>query len=241
MSTLSCPVASFGARSCCEKKKTPSRTAMHPRPPFDRRQRVVFPTLLRGAQLRIHPAAEAWCVQLLHSAQVAPTCPPPSQPSVHGASSSARLAPLPDRTVPQRSLAAANSAARSGAGNPLAVPAIDGEEAELPRPPAPTPAPAPPAPPTWLCRGCGRADTQFSDPVTLQCQHRAGRQAGCCWHIACLRTAEERAVARRVLILPHSRYACPQHRRGVPPVGRGMGRHETEASTPAATSRRAPR
>ena len=76
------------------------------------------------------------------------------------------------------------------------------------------------------CRSCGRADTQFGDPVTLQCQHRAGRQAGCCWHIACLRTAEERAVARRVLILPHSRYACPQHRRGVPPVGRGMGRHD---------------
>ena len=36
----------------------------------------------------------------------------------------------------------------------------------------------------------------------------------------------ERAVARRVLILPHSRYACPQHRRVVPPVGRGMGRHD---------------
>ena len=62
--------------------------------------------------------------------------------------------------------------------------------------------------------------------MTLQCQHRAGREACCCWHIACLRTAEERAEARRVLILPHSRYACPQHRRGVPPVGRGMGRHD---------------
>jgi len=105
----------------------------------------------------------------------------------------------------------------------------DAEEAELPRPPGSDPGAGTaraPAPPTWLCRGCGRADTQFGDPVTLQCQHRAGREAGCCWHIACLRTAEERAVARRVLILPHSRYACPQHRRGVPPVGRGMGRHD---------------
>ena len=83
-----------------------------------------------------------------------------------------------------------------------------------------------PAPPTWISLGCGRADAQFGDPVTLQCEHRAGRQAGCCWHTACLRTAEERAVARRVLILPHSRYACRQQRRGVPPVGRGMGRHD---------------
>ena len=41
-----------------------------------------------------------------------------------------------------------------------------------------------------------------------------------------LRTAEERAVARRVLILPHSRHACPQHRRGVSRVDRGMGRHD---------------
>ena len=47
-------------------------------------------------------------------------------------------------------------------------------------PPAPAPPASAPAPPTWLCRGCGRADTQFGDPVTLQCQHRTaprGRRA----------------------------------------------------------------
>ena len=104
----------------------------------------------------------------------------------------------------------------------------DGEEAELPRLPGSVPGAVSaraPASPTWLCRGCGHADTQLGDPVTLQCQHRVARQAGCCWHTACHRTAEERAVARCLLNL-HSRYACPQHRRGVPPVGRGMGRHD---------------
>ena len=88
----------------------------------------------------------------------------------------------------------------------------DGEEAELQRPPGSDPGAASaraPDSPTWLDRGCGRDDTQFGDPVTLQCQHHAGRQAGCCWHIACLRTAEERAVTRRVLVLPHSQCALP--------------------------------
>jgi hypothetical protein len=45
---------------------------------------------------------------------------------------------------------------------------------------------------------------------------------GGCWHIACFRTTEERAVSRRVLILPQPRYSCQQHWRGVPPIGRGI-------------------
>ena len=112
----------------------------------------------------------------------------------------------------------------------------DGKEAELPRPPGSDPGAGTaraPASSTWLYRGCGRAHMQFGDPVTLQCQHRAGRQAGCCWHTAaCLHT---------VLILPHSRCACPQH--GVHPIGRGLGRYDDvdAATTPAATSSRVPR
>ena len=111
----------------------------------------------------------------------------------------------------------------------------DGKNAELPRPPGSDPGAGTgraPASSTWLYRGCGRARMQFGDPVTLQCQHGAERQAGCCWHTAGLHT---------VLILPHSRCACPQH--GVHPIGRGLGRYDdvNAATTPAATSSRVPR
>ena len=78
----------------------------------------------------------------------------------------------------------------------------DGEEAELQRPPGSDPGAASaraPASPTWLCRGCGHADTQFGDPVTLQCEHRAGRQAGCCWHIEPPRSALSRGTSSSFL------------------------------------------
>ena len=130
--------------------------------------------------------------------------------------------PLPTPTEPR----AMTELQRRRPGPPRRATAQTPRRPSCRGPLAPTPAPPPPASPTWICRGCGRADTQFGDPVTLKCQHCAGQQAGCCWHIACLRTTEERAVARRVLILPHSRYACRQQRRGVPPVGRGVGRHD---------------
>ena len=74
----------------------------------------------------------------------------------------------------------------------------DAQESELSRPPDSDPGAAhAPASTIWFCRSCGRADTQFGDPVTLQFQHRTGRQAGCCWHTACLQNVEERRRTAR--------------------------------------------
>ena len=43
-------------------------------------------------------------------------------------------------------------------------------------------------------------------PVTIMCQARDAPR-GCCWHLGCLRGEEERSAARRVLVVPHLRWA----------------------------------
>ena len=86
---------------------------------------------------------------------------------------------------------------------------------------------APPSsgPAAWLCRYCGHDTTPFGDTVTIVCQARDAPR-GCCWHLGCLRGEDERNAARRALMVPHSRWACPSCRVGVVALGPGMGRYD---------------
>ena len=104
----------------------------------------------------------------------------------------------------------------------------DEDLSQAPRRTAPQPV-APPSsgPAAWLCRYCEHDATPFGDTVAIVCQARDA-PLGCCWHLGCLRGEEERNAARRALMVPHSRWACPSGscRVGVVALGPGMGRYD---------------
>jgi len=114
----------------------------------------------------------------------------------------------------------------SDAEPPRSLPAQQQEEgavedlSQAPSRSAPHPV-APPSPgllTAWLCRYCQLEATPFGDTVTIVCQAREAPR-GCCWHLGCLRGEEERNAARRALMVPHSRWACPACRVGVVALG----------------------